>query len=162
MPDEAERTAYLLPVDGSAKDMSTCVSMKEVYQRLGRIEAESVTVLLDACFCGLQRGKEEAILATRGVAIRTKPEDLTGKVVVFTAASDKETALAYEEKRHGLFTYYLLRKLKETRGNVTLGELVESVTQEVTKTALLENDKMQKPTHNEAPAMKAGWKNIHF
>ena len=162
MPDEADKTAYLLPVDGTAKDMSTCLSMKEVYQRLGRIEAASVTVLLDACFCGLQRGKEEAILAARGVAMAAKTEELSGKVVVFTAASDKETALAYDKKQHGLFTYYLLRKLKETKGNVSFGDLVQSVTQEVSKTALLENEKTQRPTHCEAPAMKATWRDIRL
>ena len=64
------------------------------------------------------------MLATaRGVAIKPKASTPGGNVIVFSAATGDETAYPYDEKGHGLFTYFLLKKLQENKGNVTLGEL---------------------------------------
>ena len=89
---------------------------------LSAAPAESVTVFLDACFSGTKR--ESGMLASaRGVAIKVRDEVPQGKLVVFTAAQGDETAYQYAEKGHGMFTYFLLKKLQESKGDVTLGEL---------------------------------------
>ena len=162
LPSDKDQTAYLVPVDGFPKDITTCYKMSELYKRLGNIKAHSVAVFLDACFSGVERGKSQTLVAARGVAIKPKNEDLSGNVVVFTATSDDETALAYHEKQHGMFTYYLLNKLKETKGNVNFGELYESVSMQVKKSSVLENDKLQTPSINASASMRDKWKNLHF
>lgn len=162
MPDEKQRTAYLLPTDGYASDIAVSgYSLKELYALLGALPAESVTVFLDACFSGLKRDGD-AILAARSVAIEPEEETLTGKVMVFSATSEAETAYAYKRKGHGMFTYFLLKKLKETRGNITYGELSEYIRTEVMRKSLTLNDKEQTPTVSIAPTLESTWKHINF
>ena len=156
IPDEATRSAYLLPTDGYGSDVETGYALKNLYATLGKLSAEKVTVFLDACFSGAQRdGKMMA--SARGVAIKSKPESLQGNTVVLTAASDDETAYPYREKRHGLFTYYLLKKWQETQGLATLGELADYLRSEVVKESVLSNSKSQTPTVSCSPALTGTW-----
>lgn len=72
--------------------------------------------------------------------------------------SDK-AAYPYKEKGHGLFTYYLLKKLQDTKGDVTLGELSEYVNKEVRRQSVVINHKSQSPTVVPADGM-SDWSNI--
>lgn len=160
IPNETDNSAYLIPVDGFPKDITTCFKLSDIYARLGKMPVESVTVFLDACFSGVRRGDGAALIASRGVAVKAKKESLAGKLVVFSAASDDETAFAYQEKGHGMFTYFLLKKLQETKGKVTLGELSKYISSNVMKNSMLENDKLQTPTVSTSSALTNKWENI--
>lgn len=144
IPDESNRSAYLLPVDGFGSDVSTGYSLDQLYTDLSSKPAKSVIVLLDACFSGTKR--DGGMLASaRGVAIKAKQNAPKGKMVVFSAAQGDETAYPYKEKRHGMFTYYLLKKLQVSKGNVSLGELSDYVISEVKKQSIVTNSKIQTP-----------------
>ena len=159
IPDEADKGAYLLPVDGYGSDVSTGFSLKDFYGMLSAVPSESVAVFLDACFSGTKR--ESGMLASaRGVAIKVRDEAPQGNLVVFTAAQGDETAYQYAEKGHGMFTYFLLKKLQESKGDVTLGELGDYITNEVKRESLLNNNKIQTPTVIPATGMTGwrGWK----
>ncbi|MDY4565782.1 MAG: caspase family protein [Prevotella sp.] len=163
MPDEKDFSAYLLPTDGSPKEMQTCISMKDIYNRLGKVRAQQITVLMDACFSGMRRSNDGgAILAARAVAVETKKEVLTGNVVVLTAASGDETAFAFHSQRHGLFTYYLLEELQKNHSRLTLGSLFESLKANVAKSSVLENDKLQTPSVMTSAEMRMKWKSLLF
>lgn len=162
IPSEKDKTAYLIPTDGFPKDVSTCFKLSELYGRLGKLKTKNVTVLLDACFSGVQRGSNQALVAARGVAIKPKNEVLSGNMIVFSAASDDETALSYESKYHGMFTYFLLDQLKKSKGNANLGEMFTTITREVQKNSMLENDKLQTPSVNVSPSLKSTWKKLQF
>lgn len=162
IPNEKDKTAYLIPTDGFPKDITTCFKLSDLYARLGKLKTQNVTVLLDACFSGVKRGSGQALVAARGVAIKPKNEVLTGNMVVFTAASDDETALSYNDKRHGMFTYFLLDKLKKTQGNATFGEIFSSISVDVKKNSMLENDKLQTPSVNVSTSMKLKWEKLQF
>ena len=120
-----------------------------------------MTVFLDACFSGATR-KGDMLASARGVAIKARADAPTGKMVVFSAAQGDETAYPYREKGHGLFTYYLLKKLQQTKGNVTYGELGDYITEQVGRTAIVENSKPQTPTVTAAPALAQTWKSMEF
>ena len=144
IPDESNHSSYLLPVDGYGSDVSTGYSLDEIYALLGKKKAKSVVVLLDACFSGANR--DGSMLASaRGVAIKAKPSSPKGKMVILSASQGDETAYPYQEKGHGMFTYYLLKKLKDTKGDITFGELTDYVTNEVMKQSVVTNGKMQTP-----------------
>lgn len=162
IPNEKDKTAYLIPTDGFPKDVSTCFKLSELYARLGKMKSQGVTVLLDACFSGVKRGSGDALIAARGVAVKPKDEVLPANMIVFTATSDDETALAYQEKRHGMFTYFLLDNLKRSQGNVSLGDLFKSVSTEVKKNSMLENDKLQSPSINVSTNLKQKWDKMKF
>lgn len=144
IPDESNRSSYLLPVDGVGNDVTTGYSLEKLYAELSSKPAKSVVVLLDACFSGAQR--DGGMLASaRGVAIKAKQEAPKGNMVVISAAQGDETAYPYKEKGHGMFTYYLLKKLQDSKGNCSLGELADYVTSEVKKQSVVINGKMQTP-----------------
>lgn len=145
IPDETTKSAYILPIDGYGSDISTCFSLGDMYNTLGEYPASQVIVILDACFSGTQRG-ENMLYSARGVALKAKKGIPTGNVVVLSAAQGDETAYPYSEQKHGLFTYYLLKKLKETKGECSLGELSQYVTSEVSKKSIIVNRKPQTPT----------------
>ena len=136
IPDETSKTAYLLPVDGIVSDMSTCYKLDDLYATLGNMPAGHISVFMDACFSGSKR--EEGMLASaRGVALKARPGQPKGNMVVFSAAQGDETAYPYKDKQHGMFTYYLLKKLQDTKGDVTLKDLGNYITSEVKKQSIL-------------------------
>lgn len=159
IPDESTQSSYILPVDGSGKNIRTGYSLNELYTSLGELPVESATMFIDACFSGANRGNN-MLVAARGVAIKAKPEAPKGKLVVFSAAQSDETAFPYEDAKHGMFTYFLLRKLKETKGNCSLSELGDYLKENVTRTAILENDKPQTPAISVSPLMENSWREI--
>ena len=148
VPNEQTRNAYLLPVDADGKQTEGCYSLNRLYAQLGSLKANYVLVFLDACFSGATRSDENGgmLMAARGIAIRASEEDPMGNMVIFSAASDDETALPYKEKGHGLFTYYLLKKLQETKGNVTLSELGNYIKTNVKQKSTVVNHKPQTPS----------------
>ena len=162
IPNEQDKTAYLIPTDGFPKDISTCFKLSDMYSRMANMNTQNITVFLDACFSGVKRGSGQALVAARGVAIKPREEVLSGNMVVFTAASDDETALAYQEKKHGMFTYFLLDKLKQSKGKVNFGDLFSTISSQVKKNSMLENDKLQTPSVNVSASMKNSWQNMHF
>lgn len=145
IPDERTQTAYLLPVDGSGTNTKTGYSLKSLYSALSSIPSEQVTVFLDACFSGTKRDGD-MVSSARGVALKVKKETPKGNLVVFSASQGDETAYPYSEKKHGMFTYYLLKKLQESKGETTLGELNDYITENVRKTSIVNNGKIQTPT----------------
>lgn len=157
IPDEQSKTAFLLPVDGYGTDVSTGYSLEDLYKDLGKLPSKEISVFLDACFSGAKR--DGGILASaRGVAIKVKSVAPMGNMVVFSAAQNDETAFPYKEQKHGLFTYYLLKKLQESKGNVTLGDLAEFVKSQVEKQSIVINGKLQSPSIVGPYADNVNWK----
>ena len=120
-------------------------------------------VLVDACFSGNDR---DDIAATneehRGIVREVKNEVATGNVVVLTATSETETALSFEEQAHGLFSYYLLKKIRETGGDVTYGELYDYVKKNVMKKSVVVKSKKQTPSVTVSATIKENWRNMKF
>ena len=145
VPDEKTKDAFLLPIDANPSDIETCYPISRLYSELGQLPARKITVFMDACFSGAQRG-DGMLVAARGVAIKANNAAPQGNMVVFTAASGDETAYPYKEKGHGMFTYFLLKKLNETKGDVSLGELGDYITTQVKQQSVVVNHKSQTPT----------------
>ena len=144
IPDESNGSAYLLPVDGIGSDITTGYSLDKLYADLSSKPAKSVVILLDACFSGAKRDGG-MIVSARGVAIKAKQNAPKGNMVVLSAAQGDETAFPYKEKGHGMFTYYLLKKLQESKGNASIGEIADYVIENVRKQSVVTNGKMQTP-----------------
>ena len=147
IPDETSRSAYLLPVDGYGTNMASSYGLDELYAQLGSVDAELITYFVDACFSGATR-EGEMMAETRGVAVNSKAGELQGNAIAFSAARGNETAFAYDEKSHGMFTYYLLKKLKESRGDLTAGELADYLNENVARMSALQGMKTQRPSAN--------------
>lgn len=153
VPDERTNDSYMMPVDADPMVMATAYPLKTLYKELGEMEAKNVMVFMDACFSGANRG-DGMLAEARGVVLVPKSAAPEGNMYVLSAASGKETALPYKEKNHGLFTYYLLKKLQDSKGNVSLKELGDYVKGEVLKTSSMTLNKPQTPTVTASGALQ--------
>lgn len=159
IPDENNGSAFLLPVDGYGTDTTTGYSLESLYAELNSKPVKSAVVFLDACFSGSSRG-DGMLASARGVAIKSKPAQAKGNIVVFSAAQGDETAYPYKEKKHGLFTYFLLKKLQETEGNCSLSDLGDYLKLQVSRSSIIINGKSQTPTVTASPALGSQWKKV--
>ncbi len=155
-PDEVTKEAYIMPVDVSGNDLRFAIKVKELYSKLTEHPHKRVTVFLDACFTGGARN--QGLLAARAVRVKPKEDALLGNLVVFSASSEQESSLPYKDQHHGIFTYHLLKKLKESNGMVTYGDLSDYVTTEVARRSILINNKPQNPQINISPQLSDDWK----
>ncbi|MEN8119558.1 MAG: caspase family protein [Bacteroidota bacterium] len=148
-PDVKSKSAYLIPFDIDPNYAKTGFSLNHMYASLSGIKAKSAMVFLDACFSGKSRTNEMLLAGTRAVIIKPENSAFSGKnMAVLAASSNDEYSSAYPEKYHGLFTYYLLKILKENAFNLpsmTVNELFEKVQSDVVKRAGY-LDKQQTPS----------------
>lgn len=158
-PDQQTKEPYLIPVDVSGSDLKYAVKLSDLYKKLNEHPVKRVTVFLDACFSG--GGRKAGLLQARGIKLvpkKTVPSDKS-KMIVFTSTDVEQSALPYNEKGHGMFTYYLLKKIQETKGHVSYGELYEYVSKNVAvKSALIKNLE-QTPKIYVSPKIHDVWKN---
>lgn len=156
IPDEKTKDPYLVPIDGFSTDITTCYSTVELYSKLGHLPANKIVVFMDACFSGSLRG-DGMLASARGISIKSNSQEPRGKMVIFSAAQGDETAYSYEEEGHGMFTYYLLKHLKESNGEIKLKDLAEKIESDVRKKSLLINGKRQTPTVQYSSQIQDSW-----
>lgn len=159
VPDEKNREAYLVPVDADGTMTEVCYPMANLYERLGSLGARSVTVFLDACFSGATRN-DDMLMAARAVRMRAASTRPVGRMVVFSATSGEQTAFPYREMGHGIFTYYLLEKMQQSKGAMTLGELADHVAANVAQQSVVINRKVQIPTVSASPEIFDQWQQM--
>jgi len=143
LPDEQSREGYIMPVDVTGAEIRLAISLRTLYSELSKFPSKKVTVFLDACFSG--GGRNEGLLAMKGAKIRPKDEVINGNMVVFTSSSGEESSGFYKDKQHGMFTYYLLKKIQETKGRIDYQSLIDYLRQEVNVRSLILNNKTQNP-----------------
>jgi hypothetical protein len=160
MPDEITRDAYLMPVDVSGKQPADGISLRHIYQKFSEFPAQHVSIFIDACFSGGARN--QGLLAARTVKVVPKQEAVPGNLIVFAATSGEQSALPYDAQKHGMFTYHLLKKLQETKGNISYKEMYEYLSAEVALQSVLLNNKEQNPQMMPGSERIHDWEQIRF
>ncbi len=162
MPNSQNNSAYLLPCDGSSSSFNVAIKLDDLYSKLSANPSQGVTVMLDACFSGAARDND-MLAHARSVGIAPDPEELTGNMVVLSAATGKQAAYPYKEKRHGMFTYFLLKKLQETKGDVDYKTLSDYVTENVHQLSSVEQGiKPQTPEVKVSGDIQSSWGEWNF
>ena len=154
LPDQETQSPVLLPVDVSANHVEYGVPLADAYASLVEHPARKITVFLDACFSGT--GKNQGLLPNKGIKVRADKNVILGNMVVFSSSSELETSSVYREAKHGYFTYFLLKKLKETRGNVSYDDLGSYLIRSVQKETGL-NGIVQTPEVNASEKVADSW-----
>ncbi|MBT5994507.1 MAG: hypothetical protein HOG73_02190 [Candidatus Marinimicrobia bacterium] len=137
-PDK--KTAYLIPYDGDPNYApQTGYEMDKLYEQLGSFDAKSTTVFLDACFSGANRDNEMLLADARPVFMEVDAS-ATRDVTVFSASSGSEISSAWPEKKHGLFSYYLMKGMRGAADEnkdkqITVGELGDYIKENVSDMA---------------------------
>lgn len=156
LPDENTKEPYLIPVDVSGNQLQYAVKMKDVYEKLTEHSVKKITVFLDACFSGGARN--ESLLAMKAVRFKPKEAEISNNLIVFSSSTGDESSAVYRDKKHGYFTYFLLKKLKETKGEIDYSSLQDYIKRSVSKETGLIN-KIQTPQVKISPLIKDEWQN---
>jgi hypothetical protein len=120
---------YLLPYDGSPELLDdTAILRDRLFNDIAKVNPRSVTVFLDTCYSGSNRGSEMLIADARPILLKAKDTSVPEGFTVFTAAGGDETAKSLEEVKHGMFSYFLMKGMEgdaDTNGDkqITAGEL---------------------------------------
>lgn len=165
VPDVKDHNkSYLLPTDVRGTSPQRGIALDDFYRELGDLEFAQTSVFLDACFSGVNRDSEGVTEGLRGVEIDAEEGSLgNGSVVVFSAAQGNETAQGYPEEGHGLFTYYLIKEIRDSFGNITFGELSDNIKKNVSvKAKDLKLRKNQTPSTNASESISDSWRDMHF
>ena len=154
LPDQETKTPYLMPVDVSGSYINLGISLDEVITSLSQYPTKKSVIFLDACFSGGARN--EGLVAMRGVKIKPKEENLLGNLVILSSSSGNESSGSYDNKKHGMFTYFLLKKLQESKGTANLKEISDYLYNEVRKESAL-SGKIQTPQVQSSSSVGKDW-----
>ena len=124
LPDD-NKQPHLMPVNVSGLSLNYAVKLNDVYNQLTEHPTQQVSVFLDACFSGGARN--QGLVAMKSLRVKPKEESFAGNMVVFASSSGDETSAVYNEKQHGFFTYFLLKKLQQTKGATDLKALSDYI-----------------------------------
>ncbi|MBR4535567.1 MAG: caspase family protein [Bacteroidales bacterium] len=160
LPNENTKEPYLIPVDVNASNLTSAIALYDLYQSLSSTNAQRITVFLDACFSG--GGRDMGLVASRGIKVTPKKDALSGNIVVFSATAADQTALPYTDKKHGMFTYFLLKKLQDSKGECNYSELFDYLNESVGESSLRVNRKDQTPEVNTSLQVQDSWQNWRF
>lgn len=163
MPDNKTGKGYMIPQDVSRLNQKMCLSISDAMDEMANMDVKGVVCFLDACFSGVKRDGD--LLAssdgTRALKRNVELEVPKGKIVIFSATKNDETAWPLKDKGHGVFTYFLLKKLKEDKGNMTLGKLADYLMENVTATTYnTRSFTNQTPTIVASPNIVSSWRDL--
>lgn len=136
-PDMTQGNAYLVPYDGDPEYLAdTAYPVNRLFEKLGKLPSREVTVMLDSCFSGTG-GRSVLMQGGRPLVMTATLPKMPDNVALMAAASKSQISMTSKEKRHGLFTYYLFKALKQ--GKQTLAEIMEFVKPRVEDEARQQN-----------------------
>ena len=171
MPDENTNDPYIMPVDISGYTVNQAISLNKLLSDFSNANYNSCSLFIDACFSGVSRSPEP-LIKVKGVGkwkikktksstrsfynfdlITDSDNDLSDfvnpnigkKMVLFSSSSGEETSLTDEKNQHGLFTFHLLKKLKESKGEITTDGLFKYVKNKVGVESIMKFNKQQTP-----------------
>ena len=112
-PDPNSRKGYFVPVDcDPAKISLTGYSLNTFYVNLSKLEAKSITVVIDACFSGGTSSGGMLIASASPVGIEIDNPTIAKKnTIILTSSKGNQISSWYNEKKHGLFTYFFLKAI---------------------------------------------------
>jgi ankyrin repeat protein len=133
-PNVKTGDAYLVPYDGDPSFIEqTGYPLNRLYESLNKLQAKEIIVALDSCFSGAG-GKSVIAQGARPLVMNLEQDiQLSRNMIVMTASSGDQISSTYAEKGHGLFTYFLLKGIKD--GITEVGELFDYLKPNVGRTA---------------------------
>ncbi|MBU3949494.1 MAG: caspase family protein, partial [Proteobacteria bacterium] len=112
-PNPRTGDAFLVPYDGDPSFINqTGYSLKRMYDALGKLPAKEIIVALDSCFSGAG-GRSVLAKGARPLVMNLQSDTVLSKnMTVLSASAGDQISSTYDDKGHGLFTYFLLKGIK--------------------------------------------------
>lgn len=158
-PNAKTGKAYLVPYDGDPAFVEkTSYPLDRLYEQLANLPAKEVVVILDSCFSGaggrsvIAKGMRPMVLSVEN------PLLAKGNTVVLAAGSGDQVSSTYDQKGHGLLTYFFLKGLqgegdRNKDQSIELKELFEYLKPQVERVARREFHNEQSPQLLGSPDM---------
>jgi uncharacterized caspase-like protein len=150
-PNTKTGEAYFVPYDGDPSFVdSTAYPVKQLYAALDKLPAKDITVVLDSCFSGAG-GRSVLAKGARPMGLSIENATLaSGRTVVLAASGGDQISNSFEEKGHGLLTYYFLKGLQgegdgNKDGSIEMAELYDYVKPNVQRVARKQYNNEQTP-----------------
>lgn len=150
-PDPKSGSAYLVPYDGDPSFIDqTGYSLKRVYDALGKLPAKEVIIALDSCFSGAG-GRSVIAKGSRPLVMNLQSNVVLPKnMTVLSASAGDQTSSTYDEKGHGLFTYFMLKGIKnedvvKQDGSIKMDDLFSYIKPQVERIARKQFNNEQTP-----------------
>jgi len=109
-PGLKDRRGYFVPVEADPQYLELSgYPLDVLYENLAKLPARTTTVVLDACFSGtnVYENISPLVLEVQEPVITAK------NMVVLASAGGAQVSSWYHEKNHSMFTYFLLKALKD-------------------------------------------------
>jgi uncharacterized caspase-like protein len=112
-PDLKKMKGYFVPVDcDPAKVSLNGYALDLFYENLSKMEAKSITVVMDACFSGSTNSGATLVQSASPALIKIDTSIAKNKnAAVLTSSEGDQVSSWYDEKRHGLYTYFFLKAI---------------------------------------------------
>jgi len=110
-PDPITNKAYLVPTDCNPVLMDlSAYSLDILYSNLPKIEAKSMTIVLDACFSGgTHAGQFLVPNASPALMKISNPLITLNDITILASSENNQVSSWYPEKLHSMFTYFFLK-----------------------------------------------------
>ena len=150
-PNTKTGDAYLVPYDGDPTFIDqTGYSLKRMYDALGKLPAKEIVVALDSCFSGAG-GRSVIAKGARPLVMNLQNNMILSKnMTVLSASSGDQISSTYDEKGHGLFTYFMLKGIKNENvlnpdGSIKMDDLFGYLKPQVERIARKQYNNEQTP-----------------
>ena len=150
-PNPRTGDAFLVPYDADPAFIAeTGYSLRRMYDALGKLPSKEIVVALDSCFSG-SGGRSVIAKGSRPLVMNLDSNlSLPRNIIVLSASSGDQISSTYEEKGHGLFTYFMLKGIKNedvTRpdGSIKMDDLFGYIKPQVERIARKQYNNEQTP-----------------
>lgn len=150
-PDPKTGSAYLVPYDGDPSFIAeTGYSLTRMYDALGKLPAKEIIVALDSCFSGAG-GRSVIAKGARPLVMNLQNNTvLSANMTVLSASAGDQISSTYDEKGHGLFTYFMLKGIKNEEvvnpdGSIKMDDLFGYIKPQVERIARKQYNNEQTP-----------------
>ena len=140
---------YLLPL-GAHRDLieKTAISQQEINGYLQLAKPKSVTIFLDSCYSGLTRTGQTLVASERPLSLKAETKIFPPNFTVISASQSDQISSSSPDLQHGIFSYYLMKGMEgdadtNRDGKITLGEMLEYLTEQVARQASMVSRKQQ-------------------
>ena len=150
-PNPKTGDAFLVPYDGDPSLIEeTGYPLKRLYAKLDKLPAKEIIVVLDSCFSGAG-GRSVIAKGARPLVMNLQNNMILSKnMTVLSASSGDQISSTYDEKGHGLFTYFLLKGIKnedvvKPDGSIKMDDLFDYIKPQVERIARKQFNNEQTP-----------------
>jgi len=150
-PNPNTGDAYIVPYDGDPSFIEeTGYPLKRLYAKLNRLQAKEIIVVLDSCFSGAG-GRSVLAKGARPLVMNIDKQVFhSDRIAILSAAAGNQISSTYDEKGHGLFTYFLLKGIKNEDvvnpdGSVAINDLFSYIKPQVERIARKQYNNEQTP-----------------